>query len=111
MNKSHRELIRANYENACNDYLDAFCQKHGFSDRYWIANRIGEIADCNGFYSVDMADIRTDIDEDVEDGEFFRWYEYCIDVASAGLTAPNYHSWLRGCPRYTKEEIKAMQKP
>lgn len=27
-----RELLRKNYEDACNAYLRAFCQKHGYDE-------------------------------------------------------------------------------
>lgn len=110
MNKSHIQLLRQNYEKACQAYLDAFCHKHGFTQSYWIAGRIGEIADCNGFYSVNMADILTDINEDAPEKEFTEWYEYCLDASEFNLTQPSFHHWLKGCPRASEEELKALRK-
>lgn len=110
MNKSHIQLLRQNYENACNAYLKAFCQKHGFHSSYWIADRIGEIADCNEFYSVDMADIRTDIDENASEEEFLKWYNYCLDACEFNLTQPNFHHWIHGCPRLSEEKLKDLRK-
>ena len=110
MNNSHRQLLKQNYEKACNAYLEAFCHKHNFQSSYWIANRVGEIADCNEFFSVDMADIRTDIDEDAPEKEFFDWYDYYIDASEFNITAPNFHNWLHGCPRTSQDEFKALRK-
>ena len=67
---------RTNYENACNAYLKAFCQKHGFSEAYWVADRVGEIADCNESYTFDMSTIRTDIDEDAPEEQLLEWHSY-----------------------------------
>ena len=43
------QLIR--YRCACNALLRLFCDKQGFpmSDTYWIADRVGEVADCASF--------------------------------------------------------------
>lgn len=110
MTPAHRKLIRTHYEDACNEYLIAFAQKHDFDSYYWIADRIGEIADFNEFYSVDMADIRTDIDMDAPEPEFIKWYEYCLDAIELHLTHPNFRSWLHGCPHASAEEIERLRK-
>lgn len=43
-----RELLRKNYEDACNAYLRAFCQKHGYDEddavNSWAAGDVGGIA-------------------------------------------------------------------
>lgn len=88
MNKSHIALLRSNYESACNAYLKAFCQKHGFSEAYWVADRVGEIADCNESYTFDMSTIRTDIDEDAPEEQLLEWYSYTAEADLFNLTTP-----------------------
>ena len=106
-----KEELRKNYKKACNDYLRAFCEKHDFDfdDAYWIADDIGGVADC-GSYTFDMATIKTDIDEDVPKEELMPWYDYILNALEFGLTTPNYHSWIHGCPRTSKEWFKKMRK-
>ena len=106
-----KEELRKNYKKACNDYLRAFCEKHDFDfdDAYWIADDIGGVADC-GSYTFDMATIKTDIDEDVPKEGLMPWYDYIIDALEFGLTTPNYHSWIHGCPRTSKEWFEKMRK-
>ena len=60
----------ARYYAACNNLLRLFCEKQGFSmtDTYWVAGRIGEVADCAGF-CFSMADIITDLEEDAPPGK------------------------------------------
>jgi len=106
-----KKVLKQNYEKACNDYLDAFCVKHGFNrfDTYWIADRVGEIADIAD-YTVDMSTIIDDIELDAPEEEFLAWYDYCTEMHFLGAeTTPNFRSWVKGCPRKTKEEIEELR--
>lgn len=106
-----KEELRKNYKKACNDYLQAFCEKHDFDfdDAYWVADDVGGVADCSS-YTFDMATIKTDIDEDAPKEELMPWYDYIVDALEFGLTTPNYHSWIHGCPRTSNEWFKKMRK-
>lgn len=109
MNKSHIALLRSNYESACNAYLKAFCQKHGFSEAYWVADRVGEIADCNETYTFEMSTIRIDIDEDAPEEQLLEWHSYTEEAGLFNLTTPNFHHWLHGCPRSSPEELQKLR--
>lgn len=106
-----KEKLRLDYENACNAYLKAFCEKHDFcyEEAYWCGDDVGGIADC-GTYTFDMATIRTDIDEDAPKEELMRHYDYCLDAIEFKLSIPNFHAWIHGCPRTGKEWFKKMRK-
>lgn len=111
--KLTREELRLNYKEACNAYLRAFCEKHGYDYEpdTWVANDPGGIAEIADMF-VSMADIITDIDRDAPEEEYAEYYDYCLRVGSiAGgeLTVPNYDSWLRGCPRMSEEQIKRLE--
>ena len=97
-----KHTIKHHYEDICNVYLKAFCEKHDYPFTHpetgWVADRVGEIAVIGDYY-VDFSTIRTDIDEAVPEGEFIKYYDYCSEAHEFGLTVPNYHSWVRGCPR------------
>nr|WP_295440286.1 hypothetical protein [uncultured Prevotella sp.]DAV55020.1 MAG TPA: hypothetical protein [Caudoviricetes sp.] len=104
-----KQLLKQNYENACNAYLKAFCDKHDFyyEDAYWCGDDIGGIADCST-YTFDMATIRTDIDEDAPKEELLKYDEYCLNALEFKLPAPNFHAWIHGCPRTSDEWFKMM---
>ena len=107
----NKEALKANYKNACDDYLEAFCEKHGFDrgNSRWIADRPGEIADV-GDYCVDMQTIADDINLDAPEEEFFKWYDYTIEMGMLGaLRIPNFRSWIKGCPRKSREEIDKLK--
>jgi len=105
--------LSANYENACNDYLRAFCDKHGFdfedAKTSWVAGEVGEVTCCADCY-VDMRTIIADIEQDAPKEEFVKWYDYCLELHSFGATStPNYKSWLRGCPRKSEAEMEELR--
>ena len=41
--------------------------------------------------------------------DFLKWYDYCLDVYGTDEPAPNFKHWLKGCPRATEEELKALR--
>ena len=97
----------ARYYAACNNLLRLFCDKQGFSmaDTYWIADRIGEVADCAGF-CFSIADIITDLEEEAPPGKILEWY----DQLEALEYKVNYRHWLHGCPAPSKSELEELHR-
>lgn len=95
-----KEQLRQNYENACNDYLRAFCEKHefDFEDASWVGDDVGGIA-LVGDLDFNMATIITDIGEEAKEKELWKWYDYCAEAGEFNLAIPNFRAWLHGCPR------------
>lgn len=94
--------LKKDYENACNAYLKAFCEKHEFygldnPETFWIGDQVGGIANC-GDFTFDMATIVTDIDKDAPEEELLKWYDYTIEASEFNLPVPNLDHWLMGCP-------------
>ncbi len=103
--------LRKDYEDACNAYLKAFCEKHDYlyeGTEMWVGEDAGGVACCGDGY-FDMATIRTDIDKDAPEEELLRWYDYTMDAADFHLTQPNFEHWLLGCPRTPKEWFDNMR--
>lgn len=108
--------LKSDYEKACNAYLKAFCEKHGYdyedAARSWGGGDVGGITECAD-YIVRMEDIITDIDRDVPEDEFVKYYDYCLRVGSIAcgkISTPNYRSWLAGCWRMDEEQIARLEK-
>ena len=97
----------ARYYTSCNNLLRLFCEKQGFSmsDTYWIADRIGEVADCASF-CFSMEDIVADLEEDAPPGNILEWYDKLEELGYK----VNYRNWLHGCPTLTKEELEEQRK-
>lgn len=94
--------LKENYEKACNDYLKAFCEKHDFdyedAKTSWVAGIVGTTCMC-GDYFVQLEDLILDVENEAEESEFFKWYDYSCECSELGIFSPNYGSWLKGCPR------------
>ena len=108
-----KETAREYFEKGCNEYLRLFCEKHEFDyedARNSLPNRRLLDVVCIGDYFVDMRDIITDIEQDASEDEYEKWYFYTLDAHNLGLTAPNYQSWLKGCPRCSQEDINRLFK-
>lgn len=108
-----REELRLSYNSACNAYLAAFCEKHGYDYEpdAWVGNDPGGIAEVGDLF-VSMADMLTDIDRDAPEEEYIKYYDYRMRVGGicgGKLETPNYDSWLRGCPRMDEEQIARLE--
>lgn len=100
--------LKETYEITCNTYVHNFTVKHEYSFDGWVADRVGEVA-VMGDYYVDFRDIKYDIDNDIDADEYVKYYDYCLEVDMLNLTAPNYESWCKGCPRIPQEVLDKIQ--
>jgi hypothetical protein len=105
------EKIKKNYEKSCNQYLRAFCEKHEFDydDDAWVAGNVGGVANVADYF-VDMETIRTDIDCDAPEDEFVKYQDYCLRASCLDVSVPNFHAWLKGCPRKSDEELAKLER-
>lgn len=107
----NKDKLKVEYEIACNNYLYAFCKKHGyyFYHDAWLSNDAGTIA-CIADYYIDIVTIRYDVDNDVQKDEFLKWYDYCIELGSLGdKETPCFKAWCMGCPRKSPEDIEKIR--
>lgn len=113
MNKAHKELLKKNYEDACEEYLKAFCDNYNrnYEQDSWVAGDAGTIA-CVGDYFFDFNDvIKCAVDNNLTDwDEVVEWYDYTLFAHEYDQIAPNFQSWHAGCPRLTKEEQEHLIK-
>ena len=110
-----KELLKQQYIDACNAYLEAFCEKHGFdydeAANSWVAGCVGD-ACMIGDYFVSFEEIKTDIDMDATKDEYWSYYDYSLEsheLGELGFNCPNYANWLRGCQRLSKEQRKSLR--
>lgn len=105
------KTLKQQFEEVANAYLLEFCNKHDFdyaeAKRSWVANKPGGVVLCGDYY-VDFDEIRTDIDRDAPEEEFWKYQDYLIDAHTFGFRCPNYENWLDGCPRLSKEQINEI---
>ena len=82
--------LRKKYEEACNAYLTKFIKKHDYQlEPYpWVGDEVGGVA-CIGDMFVGFNDIRYDIDHDVPEEYFDKWYWRSVEMYEAHLAHPD----------------------
>ena len=105
-------LLKSEWQILCSMYLRKFCDKHKYTYEpdCWVANNPGTIACVNDMF-VSMEDIRYDIDNDIPEEYFEKWYWKAVDVYS--LTEQkymNYSSFCQGAPdQWTEERLNSIR--
>ena len=109
MNSKTRKAL---WRDACNEYLEVFCTKHeyNYEPDMWIANDPGTIAMIGDMF-VSMDNIRYDVDNDVPEEYFDKWYWKNLDLHELGVEHwMNYESYCKGAPDiWTDEQMDKIR--
>ena len=99
------------YTNACEEYLQAFCEHYEqqYEKDSWVARQAGTVCCVSGYY-ISMEDMRYMMLNNITWNTFLEWYDYCMDMFYLNFHTVNLQSWCKGCPRYTKEKIEKLKK-
>ena len=111
MNKAQKELLKSNYEDACNSYLKALADAWGWdTDSYgfWIGGCVGETYSYGDDTFINMQDIIICVENDVKQEEYDEWQDYCLFAHEFNQNVPNFDAWHRGCPRLSKDAQKHL---
>lgn len=108
----NNHLLKSEWQILCSMYLRKFCDKHEYTYEpdCWVANNPGTIACVNDMF-VSMEDIRYDIDNDIPEEYFEKWYWKSVDVYGlVGEKYMNYTSFCKGCPDYwTEDKLESIR--
>ncbi|MEG2063509.1 MAG: hypothetical protein RRY23_00060 [Alistipes sp.] len=103
--------LRQDYENACNAYLKAFCDKHGYDydPTDWVGGHVGEIVEVGDEYA-DMQTIITDIDLNAPEEEFSKCYDYNMRISALEIKEHiGFEGWIKGRKRRSDEELTKLE--
>lgn len=108
MSKNYANNLNRRYTELCNEYLVEFCKLYDRpveTDDVWVANKAGTIA-CVGDYFFDFHDvIKYSVDNQLADwDDLVKWYDYVLWAQEYNQATPNFTSWSKGCPRFSKAE-------
>ena len=110
-------LFKDEWEYVCNRYRDRFVEMYftyddgSQADTDWVAGRVGEMLDINECeYVFDMTEVRLCVDNSYNWKDVQEWWDYTFILKSIddSIVTPNLESWMKGCPRRSKEEIDEL---
>ena len=112
MNKAHKELLKENYEKACNDYVRALLTLWDVDYKcgYWIGDEVGGVYDIDGWITIGMQDIVYCVENNVTSKEVSEWQDYYIKCHDYNLPAMNLNAWHKGAPRHDFTKLDAAKK-
>ena len=77
---------------------------------YWIGGEEGSVYDYgDGTFTIGIDDMIYCVDCDVTREQYIEWQEYICDASEFGFDTPNLRSWIRGCPRTSKETFYTLR--
>lgn len=79
------------FENCIMQYIEKFCKKHSLEFEGWIGDYFGEVAYLSDL-TVDMNDIRFDIDNNIDKHLYKEHYYYNLENSKT----INYRSYVKG---------------
>jgi len=101
---ARREALKEAWDKVCNDYVSEFVWKHGYdietelaTKSLWVKEEPGTVAFIADM-CINMDVIRYDIDNDIEEEKFEKWYWKSLEREETGLVYMNYPSFCQGCP-------------
>lgn len=108
----NKQNIQERWRDICQEYLKQFCDKHeySFEDCFWVADDYGTIA-CVSDMFISMEHIRYDIDNNIEETMFEKWYWKAIEIFElTGQDFMNYESFCKGASDiWTEEKIEKLR--
>jgi len=110
-----KQELKKRFDELVDEYTRQFCEKmyedsNCYDPETWVGMEKGGIVDiCDQFWGFDV--IRGTVDEDYNPDEVFAWYDYCLRLGQIDqtITVPNLYSWMKGCPRYSEEQISNLE--
>lgn len=112
MDKNKLNELNKAYEKACNDILKAFAEEYEVQvdKEDWVAGDVGGIVGlCQSEYFLNFEDLLYMLNNNIPFDEFLKWWDYSAEVGILGLNGMNFKSWIKGAPRYKREQLDRLQ--
>lgn len=112
MNKAHKELLKKNYEKACEDYVKAMLESFEIDrhDCWWIGDEVGGVFQVGDMLSLNMQEIVYIVENDIAYDDCVDWQDYNLCANEFNLNMLNLKSWHMGAPRVPQETFDRLRK-
>ena len=112
MNKAHKELLKKNYEDACDAYVKAMLESFEISrkDCWWVANEVGGVFAVGDMLFLDIQDIVYIVDNNISYEDCLAWQDYNLRANEFNFNTLNIKAWHMGAPRVPQETFDKLRK-
>ncbi len=107
-----KQQLKEQWKKACKGFLDELLRMWELDAHYgyWIGDEDGTLYDYgDGMFTINMDDIIYCVLVDITREQYMEWQEYICDASEFGFDTPNLRSWIRGCPRTSKETFDTLR--
>ena len=111
-NKKQVSKRRSNFDKAVGEYVAALLKMYDWDGHYgyWISDDTTGIYAYEDDHFIALSDLIYIVDNDVPLATLEEWDEYCVWANEYNQTIPNLPSWVKGCPRLSKDEMAHLEK-
>ena len=110
LTKGHLQLLKEQYETACNQYVFVLLNLWGFDSHYgyWVGGSAGSTYCYGDDLFFDMDDIIFIVENNVSEKAYRQYLDYCAKCSEYSFNIPNFPSYYKGCPIVPKETFDKL---
>lgn len=114
-----KNTLKQKFNALCEEYRKAFVEYYFTEEEdgvqaesWWISDEPGGVLCVNDDVFFGFDEMRYCIDNEVEYEDLVEWYDYTLRLGliDEAIPTPNLTSWLKGCPRYSEEQLQEIEK-
>ena len=111
MEQKQVKTLRKQLDAVIENYTKTLCERFKIDEAYcyWAADDNTGIYRCADDLFLNLSDVIYIVDNNIERKVVEEWQEYCIFAHDFQQSIPNLPSWVKGCPRLSKGEIKRLK--
>ena len=101
-----KQLLRRNYETACNAYLLQLANMWEWDcseSDFWVGDEIGSVYIYGDRISIGMEDIIYCVENEIKESVYEDFLDYCSFAQEFGFVVPNFKSYCKGAPIVPQE--------
>lgn len=112
MNKAHKELLKKNYEDACEAYVGEMLASFEVDriDCFWVADEVGGVFAVGDMLSLNMQEIIYIVENEIAYDDCVDWQDYNLYCDEFNFNCLNLKSWHMGAPRIPQETFDRLRK-
>lgn len=105
-----KRMLKEQFEKTANTYLVELLRMYEWDSRdgFWIGDEVGGTYAYGDSWFFSYDEMRYIVENDVPFDVYDEWADYVMFAIEFNQNQPNLKSWVKGCPRLSKDEQKKL---